>query len=553
MKIEHSFRHAGLAAICLVIALGNQARGQFTMSNIQLLKWMPLSSIGGGGSINGNDIWGWTDPETGREYAIVGLENGTSFVDVTDPTDPVYLGKLPTHTGTAIWRDMKVYQNHAFIVSDGNGPHGMQVFDLTQLRNVTEPQTFAETAHFGGFRESHNIAINEDTGYAYAVGTNQANGGLYIVDIRNPLSPTFAGQFASDGYTHDTQVVVYHGPDPDYQGHEVAFSSNTDTLTIADVTNKASTFQISRTGYPQAGYTHQGWLSEDHKYFFMDDELDEWNFGGKTRTHLWDVSDLNSPDYLGYHLGTESTIDHNLYVRGNYVYESNYASGLRVLKWSDDSETLTLTEVAYIDTYPEGNPIDFVGTWSNYPYFESGTIVVNDINRGLFVVRLDIAQPDFNEDGMLNCDDINSLVEHIVAGTYDPGFDLTGDGNVDVADRDAWLAAAGAANLPSGNPYLLGDANLDGTVDGVDFVTWNDNKFEAHAAWCLGDFTADGFVDGQDFTAWNENKFQTAEGSAVPEPAMGLTMLWSLVATMLLNRSWRTRSFPRRWRAFLYL
>ena len=92
-----------------------------------------------------NDIWGWTDPQTNREYAIVGMSNGTSFVDISNPENPSYLGRLPTQTSNSTWRDIKVYQNHAFIVSEASG-HGMQVFDLTELRNISSPTTFSNTA-----------------------------------------------------------------------------------------------------------------------------------------------------------------------------------------------------------------------------------------------------------------------------------------------------------------------------------------------------------------------------------------------------------------------
>lgn len=117
---------------------------------------------------------------------------------------------------------------------------------------------------------------------------------------------------------------------------------------------------------------------------------------------------------------------------------------------------------------------------------------------------------DFNSDGVLNLPDIDLLVAEIAAGSNSIFFDLTGDQAVDLDDRDAWLAIAGAANLPSGNSYLLGDANLDGVVDGQDFIAWNAHKFQATARWQDGDFNADGVVDGQDFIVWNASKFQSA-------------------------------------------
>jgi parallel beta-helix repeat protein len=124
---------------------------------------------------------------------------------------------------------------------------------------------------------------------------------------------------------------------------------------------------------------------------------------------------------------------------------------------------------------------------------------------------------DFNDDGLYNALDIDALVAQIAAGTHDPAYDLTHDGLVDLADRDAWLAEAGSVNLGAGRVYLLGDANLDGFVDGQDFIRWNNNKFQSVAAWSAGDFTADGFVDGQDFIQWNNNKFTSADAPRPPE------------------------------------
>ena len=141
------------------------------------------------------------------------------------------------------------------------------------------------------------------------------------------------------------------------------------------------------------------------------------------------------------------------------------------------------------------------------------------------LVLLVTARPisgDFDSNGLYECSDIDALVAEIAAGTNGPGFDLTGDGFVDLADRDAWLSEAGAAQLASGNAYLLGDASLDGTVDGQDFVLWNGNKFSSRPAWCAGDFNADGTVDGQDFVIWNNNKFTTVDANGVPEPTLVL-------------------------------
>jgi choice-of-anchor B domain-containing protein len=370
---------------------GGGTGGPFAAHNIRFLSQLTLAQLGAGAGVRGNDIWGWTDPLDGRDYALVGRSNGTAFVDVSDPANPVYLGTLPTATGNSAWRDIKVYADYAYIVSDGNGAHGMQVFDLTQLRSITTPPvTFAETSHYSGFTKAHNLAINEATGFAYASGTNTYSGGLHFIDITNPVLPVSAGGFAADGYTHDNQVVIYTGPDTAYRSREISFNANEDTLTIVDVTVKTAPVQLSRSGYSGSAYVHQGWLTEDQRYFLSNDELDEYynpaiNY---TRTHMWNVTDLDAPVYMGYYQAQVQSIDHNLYTHRGLVYEANYTTGLRVLDYSDIANG-SLTEVAWIDTHPAKDSLTaFDGAWSVYPYFASGIVVIGDRDEGLVVVKL---------------------------------------------------------------------------------------------------------------------------------------------------------------------
>ncbi len=366
----------------------NGFAGIYPCENVDLLAFMPLSTIGGG---SGNDIWGWTDPLTGKEYALMGRSSGTSFVDISDPVNPVYIGNLPTHTSNSSWRDIKVYANYAFVVSEASG-HGMQVFDLTRLRSVVSPPvTFTEDAHYSAFSRAHNIVINEDTGFAYAVGSNTCSGGLHMIDISNPLVPDNAGCFSADGYTHDAQCVVYNGPDAAHQGDEICFNANEDTLTIVDVTNKAAPVQLSRTGYGNSAYTHQVWITEDQTYLLLGDELDELNNGFNTRTYIWDIADLDAPSLIGHYNGTTTAIDHNLYIKDDRAYESNYRAGLQILDIADIANA-NLSQVAFFDVYPSSNSASFNGTWSNYPYFDSGVVIVSGIEQGLFVL-----QPKFGD------------------------------------------------------------------------------------------------------------------------------------------------------------
>ncbi len=371
----------------------------FDCGNVELVSFLPIKDIGGGRGTNLNDIWGWTDPQSGKEYALVGRTDGTSFVDISNPENPKYLGDLPKTEGSpsASWRDIKVYKDHAFIVADASGAHGIQVFDLSRLRNVTTPQTFAVDAHYTRINSAHNIVINEESGFAYAVGSSSGGetcgGGLHMVDIRDPKNPTFAGCFAdpqtgraSTGYSHDAQCVMYKGPDSRYSGREICLGSNETALSIADVTDKQNPKALSRATYPNVAYTHQGWLTDDHRYFYMNDEGDEANGSvPRTRTLIWDLADLEDPRFVGEYLGETAAIDHNLYVKGNFVYESNYVAGLRILDITNREKPV---EVGFIDTLPFGeNRPTFAGSWSNYPFFKSGVIAVSSIGEGLFLVK----------------------------------------------------------------------------------------------------------------------------------------------------------------------
>ncbi len=391
--------------------VGGMIGSEFPCSNVDLLGHLSLANLGGG---EGADIWGWTDPDTGREYALFGRDTGTSFVDVTDPVNPVYLGNLPSASvQIRLWRDVKTYQNYAYIVADRAVGTGLQIFDLHSLRAenlcATLPCTFSTVGHYTDFDSAHNMVINEDSGFGYVVGAylQAANpgttcaGGLHMVDLVNSSGvlynePVFKGCFAADGYTHDAQCVTYMGPDRDHFGKEICIASNEDTVTIVDmnVTGPDTVglpSQLSRTGYVNSAYTHQGWLTEDHRYFIFDDEGDEGGASSPiTKTLVMDLTDLDNPVFEGTFLAAGNSIDHNQYVLGNHTYQANYERGLRVLKLNDLENPTSMTEVAFFDSYPSSDSTNFRGAWSVYPYFPSGNVILSDINRGLFVLRVNL-------------------------------------------------------------------------------------------------------------------------------------------------------------------
>lgn len=375
--------------------------GDFECGSTGLLSYLPISAIGGKRGVNLSGSWGWTDPVTGHDIAIIGRTDAAAFVDVTDPVHPKYLGDLPRTKGANMssWREIKTYKNYALIVSDGSGDHhGIQIFDLTKLRNVTAPRRWTEDAHFDA-GSIHDIAVNEASGYAYAVGTasggERCGGGSLMINMKNPLKPEFAGCFADvgtgrqkTGYTHDILCVMYKGPDARYKGHEICMASNETTVSIQDVTDKKNVKVLSHADYPTPGYTHQGWFTEDQRYFYMNDELDETGNIGKsaegTRTLIFDVADLEQPVMKKEYIGPTHASDHNLYVKGDRMYQSNYKAGLRIL---DVSDPLNPKEIGYMDTNPGENSAGFQGSWNNYPFFKNGSIGVVSIGEGLFMVR----------------------------------------------------------------------------------------------------------------------------------------------------------------------
>jgi choice-of-anchor B domain-containing protein len=366
----------------------------YDCQDVDLLSFVSSSMLRAPGKSRGvrtNDNWGWTDPETGREFALVGRNDGTSFIDITDPANPVLVGDLPKTPNTPrsqLWRDIKTYRNHAFIVADGAGQHGMQIFDLTRLRDVQDaPALFEEDVLYRGtasnvVASSHNIAINEETGFAYLVGGGC--GGIHMVDITEPQSPRFAG-CTDPGGTHDMQCLNYRGPDEAYQGREICLRSAADDFIISDVTDKDAPRQLAAVTHPNPAYLHQGWVTEDHAYFIMDDESDVIRGTvPTTRTLIWDIRDLEDPRLASEFMGSLPASAHNLYIKDGHAYQANYRYGLHVLDVTDPENP---REVGTFDTSPYQTGPGFSGAWSTYPFFDSGSVIVTSLQEGLFVLK----------------------------------------------------------------------------------------------------------------------------------------------------------------------
>lgn len=449
--------------------------GNYACSGVDLMAVKPLTELGGGA--NGNDCWGWVDPASGREFVLYGRANGTAIVDITDPLNLKYIANLATNTVSSLWRDIKVFENHAYIVSEASG-HGMQVLNLNILPSLPTNSTSILVPNFvyNGFGKAHNVIINEQSGFAYIVGSNSFNGGLHVVNLSNPSQPQIAGSYDAF-YTHDAHPIVYQGPDSDYFGREiVACFNGYNGLHIVDATVKSDISPVSSLTYSQLGYTHQGWFSQDHRFLYVNDELDEMNFGVPTRTYIINVEDLDAPFVAGVFEAPVASIDHNHYVRGSRLYQANYLSGLRILDLSG-TESGELSLLGYFDTNPESDAAQFQGAWSVYPYFPSGHVAISTMTH-LFLVKPhdfiwnepEVVVPgctysfagNFDPQATLDdgsceekgCLDVEALNFNPTAlwedgsciyavGNLDCPADINGDGVVSVADMLGVLAAFG--------------------------------------------------------------------------------------------------------------
>lgn len=365
-----------------------------------------------------SDIWGWTSPDTGDEYAIVGTSSGVAFARISSPQNPEFLGLVPTTDTTTIrnfWWDIKTFNNYAYWVTEVNGA-GVAIFNLMQLDDLSQAPADTTLDVVGryddkGYIRAHNISINEATGFAYLTGASKdpsvdrlfTDDGVIILDLNGP-KPMEVGQILNID-SHDAQVVNYEGPHEYYQGHEIAVIFNGTDLEVGiyDVTDKNNIIEISVTTYAGASFTHQGWLTEDHRYMIMGDEEDEL-FGvsdpknpdlPKTaRTYIWDVRNLAYPKIIGTFDSPAASIDHNLFVKGDRVYQAHYTAGIRVLDSTRVAEGI-LEEVAHMDTEPRlpNNHMNhniniFVGPWGIYPFFKSGTVIASDGLNGLIITEV---------------------------------------------------------------------------------------------------------------------------------------------------------------------
>lgn len=307
-----------------------------------------------------SDIWGYVSDNNGVEYAIIGLFNGTSIIDVSsDPANPVEVSFVPGPS--SIWRDIKTYSHYAFVINQSE--QGLQIIDLSDPENA-----FEVTSYTDAFESAHNLYI--DAGFAYVVGTNTSNGGITILDLADPEAPSLVGTWSST-YIHDVFVrnnIAY-----------AAAIGEKGSIYILDVTDKSAIGQIAHFTYPN-GSSHNTWTSDDGQYLYTTDELSD----GPLR--VWDISDLNNISQVGEYRALSNTIIHNILTKNSFGFISYYVNGLRIVDLSDP--TLPV-EVGFYDTFLGPDNAGFNGYWGIYPFAPSGNLYISDFHSGFYLVTFD--------------------------------------------------------------------------------------------------------------------------------------------------------------------
>ncbi|KAH6903262.1 hypothetical protein BKA70DRAFT_1111118, partial [Coprinopsis sp. MPI-PUGE-AT-0042] len=263
------------------------------------------------------------------EFVAVSQADGTAFAEVVGKGwwnyIPIignakgtldYLGGLPPRSINSLWCEIPI------IGSEAVG-HVIQIFDTRKLLGLhpwwsplsTSTKVFdtkTNVYHFGNLPvgHTHNVVSAAASNHIVSVGAQPRNStwasGLIFIDLSDITKPTQSGCASQDGYVHDAQCLIYHGPDKKYEGREVCYGYNEDALTIYNITDKKNTTIISITSYDGAAYTHQGWVLDEtnQDYLLLDGELDEVDKTGtaadqRAITYIWNISSLEVPKLSG--------------------------------------------------------------------------------------------------------------------------------------------------------------------------------------------------------------------------------------------------------------
>ncbi|MFN8143128.1 MAG: choice-of-anchor B family protein [Bacteroidia bacterium] len=316
------------------------------------------------------NIGGYVD-SLGNEYALVGTDFGLSIVDVTIPSAPVI--KFTVNDAASEWREVKTYRKYAYVTTEGGG--GLTIIDMSLLpANINTKHYTGDGIIAGQLNSIHALHCDTTKGFLYLYGSNIGDGNSLFLDLSDPWNPVYAGQYSFPGggqtaYVHDGFV----DNDTLYESHIYA-----GFFAVVDVTNKSNPVLLATQSTPTS-FTHNTWLSADHKRVFTTDE--------NSNSYLteYDISDLSNITELSRFQTAAGTgvIVHNTHILNNFAITSWYKEGVVI---TDVSRPGNPIEVGHYDTYPQGSGNGFNGCWGVYPFLPSGTIVASDIDNGLYVL-----------------------------------------------------------------------------------------------------------------------------------------------------------------------
>ncbi|MDA9986424.1 choice-of-anchor B family protein [Crocinitomicaceae bacterium] len=389
----------------------NQSFGQADLSFVSQTDYVALHNTGL------NDVWGYVD-EQGNEYAIVGTEDGTSIMNVTDPSSPFEVFWLAGENST--WRDPSVYGDYAYISTEAE--EGLTIINMSPLpeSNVLIANLFTGDESLS-WQSAHNCHVDEN-GLLYVFGANYGEGGVLIYDVSSmPMNPTFVGAF-DNWYVHDG---VAFG-DTLYLAHV-----NDGFLSIVDITDPSSP-QLMGTKTTVDSFTHNIWPSDDRQVVYTTDEVPD------AFVASYDISDVNNIIELDRVQSSpgENVIPHNTFVLNDYLVTSYYADGITI---HDAKYPNNLIELVTYDTYPEQTPT-YDGSWGVYPFLPSGNILASDRTEGLFVLQPEYQRAAYLEGNITNQLSSNPIDNVLVTipentqeersnsmGDYATGFASSGD------------------------------------------------------------------------------------------------------------------------------
>lgn len=378
--------------------------GQFPCRNVDFLSQISLANFSSR-PVSAANVWGFVDLNDNREYAVIGLSNSTAVIDVTDPANPREVASVAGNN--SVWREIKIYQYrdtaagryraYAYVTTEASGS-GLQIIDLSGLPNsITLAGTLRDTntqhtAYVSNVDYATNVALPGAQAFLYLAGSNLNGGAWRAYNLANPAIPQLVGTAPTgSGYMHDSSSILIADSRTNQcdQGHnpcEVLIDFNVETVDLWDVTDKARPVRLSSTAYPNATYSHSGWPTADQRRIIVHDELEEIRAGLNTQIYTLNIDDLRAPTAQISFRGPNTTTDHNGYSKGNKYYVSHYRRGLVVF---DSSNPQQLNEVASFDTFlsPSADSAGTDGAWGVYPYLPSGTILISDIDNGLFMLR----------------------------------------------------------------------------------------------------------------------------------------------------------------------